>query len=370
MFPGFRPENAVDASRNSVAAYIDVEGDMTGWLRLGAAARAEHYSDFGGTIDGKLTARVQPDPRFVVRGSVSTGFRAPSLAQSFFSSTATNFLNLGQGLVPVDSLTLPVGSPAAKALGAAPLAPENSRNASAGVAITPVPDLEVAVDYYHIAIDDRIVLSGNFTAPPVAALLAPFGANSARFFTNAIDTRTNGVDVTASYHVALDAAGDLRLRAGYNNTSTKIVGTIATPPELAAYASVLFDRIEQRRIECGQPKDNLRLGGDWRRQGIRRRPQRLPLRRVLQLHAEPGRRPDLRREMADRRRRVVPDRRLHGGGRRAEPVRRVPGSQLDRQLVQRHPDVSQPVALRDERAIGVRAARVDVLRPVGGETHR
>ena len=268
VFPGFRPENAVDASRNSAAAYIDVEGDMTGWLRLGAAARTERYSDFGGTIDGKLTARVQPDPRFVVRGSVSTGFRAPSLAQSFFSSTATNFLNLGQGLVPVDSLTLPVDSPAAKALGAAPLKPEKSRNASAGVVITPVPDLEVAVDSYHIAIDDRIVLSGNFTAPPIAALLAPFGANSARFFTNAIDTRTNGVDLTASYHVALDAAGDLRLRAGYNNTSTKIAGTIATPPELAAYASVLFDRIEQRRIECGQPKDNLRLGGDWRRQGF------------------------------------------------------------------------------------------------------
>jgi len=95
-------------------------------------------------------------------------------------------------------------------------------------------------------------------------LLAPFGANSARFFTNAIDTRTNGVDVTANYHIALDTAGDVRLRAGYNNTRTKVVGSIATPPQLAGFESVLFDRIEQRRIECGQPKDSLRLGGDWR----------------------------------------------------------------------------------------------------------
>ena len=110
VFPGFRPSNEVDESRNSVAGYVDVEGDVIGWLRLGVAGRAEHYSDFGSTVDGKLTARVQPDPRFVVRGSISTGFRAPSLGQSFFSSTATNFLNLGQGLVPVESLTLPVDS--------------------------------------------------------------------------------------------------------------------------------------------------------------------------------------------------------------------------------------------------------------------
>jgi len=196
---------------------------------------------------------------------VSTGFRAPSLAQSFFSSTATNFVNLGQGLVPVESLTLPVDSAAAKALGAVPLEPEQSINASAGVVATPLEALTLAVDYYHVAIDQRIVLSGNFTAPPIAALLAPFGANSARFFTNAIDTRTEGIDVAAAYHVTMDTAGTLFLRAGYNNTRTRVVGAVTTPPQLAAYASVLFDRIEQRRLECGQPRDSLRLGGDWRR---------------------------------------------------------------------------------------------------------
>ena len=265
VFPGFRPTNEVDESRGSVAGYVDVEGTVTRWLRVGGAGRAEHYTDFGGTLDGKLTARVAPLRGVILRGSISTGFRAPSLGQSFFSSTATNFLNLGQGLVPVESLTLPVASAAARALGASALKPETSRNAGAGVVITPARDLDLAVDYYRITIDDRIVLSGNFTAPPIAALLAPFGANGARFFTNAIDTRTNGVDATASYRVRLADAGDLRLRAAYNNTRTRVTGPIATPPQLAAFSAVLFDHIEQNRLECGQPRDNLRLGGNWQR---------------------------------------------------------------------------------------------------------
>jgi iron complex outermembrane recepter protein len=265
VFPGFRPANEVNASRNGVAGYVDVEGDVLRWLRIGLAGRTEHYSDFGNTVDGKLTARVQPDRRFIVRGALSTGFRAPSLGQSFFSSTATNFINVaGQGLVPFESLTLPVSSPAAQVLGAQALKPENSTHASGGLVLNPVPGIEFTVDYYHIAIDDRIVLSGNFTGAQITALLAPFGANSARFFTNALDTRTNGVDLTAAYRYAFVSAGDLRLHASYNNTRTKIVGSIATPPQLAGFDQVLFDRIERRRLECGQPRDSVRTNADWR----------------------------------------------------------------------------------------------------------
>ena len=268
VFPGFRPSNAVNKYRSSSGAYADLEGDVTRRIRIGLAVRAEHYWDnAGGTVDGKGTYRVQIAQWLAARASLSTGFRAPSLGQSYFSSTATNFLNLGQGLVPVESLTLPVDSPAAIALGASPLKPERSRNAGAGFVIGPVKDLDLTVDYYHIAIDRRIVLSGNFTAAPIAALLAPFGANSARFFTNAIDTRTNGVDATASYRVRV-GEGDVLLRAGYNNTRTRIDGPIVTPPQLAAYASVLFDHIEQNRLQCGQPHDNLRLGGTWHRRAL------------------------------------------------------------------------------------------------------
>ena len=264
VFPGFRPSNEVNESRSSSAAYLDVEGDLTRRLRIGAAVRAEHYWDnAGGTIDGKGTGRFRLTGSLSVRGSIGSGFRAPSLGQSYFSSTATNFLNLGQGLQPVESLTLPVNSPAAIVLGASPLKPERSRNATAGLVITPARDLDVSVDYYHIAIDDRIVLSGNLTAPPIVELLKPFGANSARFFTNAINTRTEGVDVLASYRMEL--AGNLHLHAAYNNTRTRIHGPITTPPQLAAFASVIFDHIEQNRLQCGQPHDSLRLGGAWRR---------------------------------------------------------------------------------------------------------
>jgi iron complex outermembrane receptor protein len=266
VFPGFRPTNEVKESRDNAAGYVDVEGDVVKWLRVGLAGRTEHYTDFGDTLDGKLTLRAQANPSFVVRGGVSTGFRAPSLGQSFFSSTATNFLNVpGQGLVPFESLTLPVTSPAAQVLGAQALKPEKSRHVTAGAVWSPIATFDVTADYYHIAIDHRIVLSGNFTGPQITALLAPFGSNSARFFTNAIDTRTKGVDVTANYHVAFDAAGTLRLRAGYNNTRSEIVGAVTTPAQLAGFDQVLFDRIERRRIECGQPRDSLKLGAGWRK---------------------------------------------------------------------------------------------------------
>ncbi len=266
VFPGFRPANAVDESRTSVAAYADLEGDPASWLRVGLAGRFENFSDFGETFDVKLSLRVEPDPKFVLRGAVSTGFRAPSLGQSFFSSTATNFLNVpGQGLVPFESLTLPVNSPAARVLGAQDLKPENSVHYSGGFVLSPTGDFDVTLDYYHIEIDDRVVLSGNFTGARITTLLAPFGANSARFFTNAIDTRTNGADVTANWRLDLGAAGALRLQAGYNNTKTKIAGTVATPAQLAGFEQVLFDRIERRRIECGQPHDSARLSGDWKR---------------------------------------------------------------------------------------------------------
>ena len=330
VFPGFRPSNEVDESRHSVAGYVDVEGDLVSWLRVGVAARTEDYSDFGGTLDGKLTLRVQPDRRFVVRGSVSTGFRAPSLGQSFFSSTATNFLNLGQGLVPVESLTLPVASAPAQVLGAQPLKPENSLNVGAGVVVTPISPLSIAVDAYRITIDDRIVLSGNFTAPPIAVLLAPFGANSARFFTNAIDTRTNGIDVTASYRLAFGSAGNLELRAGYNNTLTEVVGEVATPPQLSDVfvRPIRPDRAAAHRVRSAARQCPSRWRLAARQAGPLR--QRREVRRVLQLHAEPGGRPGIPGEVAHRRRGIVPPLRLPPGSWRSESVQRLSGPQLHR----------------------------------------
>ena len=256
----------MNESRGSVAGYVDVEGDR---VPMAADRRGRPRGALQRTSAERSTAsdraRRASSRGLIVRGSFSTGFRAPSLGQSFFSSTATNFLNLGQGLVPVESLTLPVGSAAARALGASPLKPETRSNASGGVVLTPAKDLELAVDYYRITIDDRIVLSGNFTAPPIAALLAPFGANSARFFTNAIDTRTNGVDATR--HIASAwrrgrPSPPRRLQQQPHTRSRADRDPAATRRVLERCCSITSSR---GGSNAASRRDNLRLGGNWQR---------------------------------------------------------------------------------------------------------
>jgi len=268
VFPGFRPSNEVDTSRNNVAFYADLEGDVTNRLRLQAAGRFEHYSDFGSNLDGQVTLRIKAHERLVLRGSASTGFRAPSLAQSNFSAVSTNFLSLpGQGTVPVEVGTFAVASPVARALGATDLKPEDSVQLTAGFAFTPTQSFDFSADYYNIKIDDRIVFSGNFTGGAITTLLQPLGATGARFFTNAINTRTTGVDFVAKYTATLSDS-TLRMFAGYNYNRTRIVGDVATPPQLAGLGNVLYDRVERGRTECGQPRNQARVIGDWTKDRI------------------------------------------------------------------------------------------------------
>lgn len=191
VFPGFRSSDAKDVSRSNVAGYVDVEITPIAPLLVEFAARAENYTDFGSTLDGKLAARYELTKGAAVRGAIGTGFRAPSLAQSFFSSTATNFI----GGVPFDIRTFPAGSREAAVLGARPLQPEESVNYSAGIALDPTRALSLTVDVYRIDIDGRIVFSENFTGTRIQTLFqnAGFtGVTGGRFFTNAIDTRTQG----------------------------------------------------------------------------------------------------------------------------------------------------------------------------------
>jgi iron complex outermembrane receptor protein len=264
VFPGFRPSNAVDKSRSNVALYGDLEGDVATKVRMGVAGRFENYSDFGSTFDGKLTVRVQASDKFVLRGAASTGFRAPSLAQSNFSAVSTNFINIpGQGTVPVEVGTFAVASPVARALGSQDLKAEDTLHFTGGIAITPNKSLDLTADYYNVKIDDRIVLSGNFTGGAITAILAPFNATGARFFTNAINTRTSGVDLTANYRKTTTSGNAFRLFAGYNFNQTKIEGEVATPSQLAGLGNVLFDRVERGRLECGQPKHQARFISDF-----------------------------------------------------------------------------------------------------------
>jgi iron complex outermembrane receptor protein len=262
VFAGFQPSDADSHSRTNVAGYVDLESNVLSNLLIGLAGRTEHYSDFGSTTTGKASARFEFFPGYALRGAIQTGFRAPSLSQEFFSSTATNFLNFGAGLVPVEVRTLPASGDVAKALGAEPLKAEKSVNASVGLAIAPLKNLSLSADYYRITIDDRIVLSGNFTGVAMTNFLASRGfpgVGSARFFTNAIDTRTGGVDVIGRYAIDFGNIGVTRFTGGYNKTRSRVTRVSSTPAPLATQQAVLFDRIERGRIEFGQPHTTVHL---------------------------------------------------------------------------------------------------------------
>ncbi len=265
VFPGFKPENEVDASRNSFAFYADVEASLIHNVLVGMAGRFENYDDFGSTLDGKLALRWQPAEPLVFRGAASTGFRAPSLGQIYFNATSTNFLtNPATGLVePFEIGTFRVESTVAQTLGASPLQPEESVHFSGGVAVDPLPNLNLTVDYYRININDRIVFSENFTGGAFTTLLAPFGVNGARFFTNAIDTRTQGADFTANFRLNVGEANTLKFSAGFNVTDTKITGKVPNPKQLTGFEAILFGDLEKIRLEEAQPKNNLKFTANY-----------------------------------------------------------------------------------------------------------
>jgi iron complex outermembrane recepter protein len=291
VFPGFRPADVVDASRNSVAGYVDLENRLSGRLLLNVAGRVEHFSDFGSTADGKVAARLVVAEGIAIRGAAGTGFRAPSLAQSYFSATSTNFIVVNGVNTPFDIRTFPVNTQEAQILGAQALRAEESVNLSGGISIDVIPGLVLTADYYAVNIDDRIVLSGNFTQPAVRQLFEQRGlrgVGGGRFFTNAIDTETRGFDIVVNYGVLLGEAGMLRAIAGYNQSKTEVTRIARTPPELQQFQSTLFDRIEQGRIEAGQPKNNINLTLNYTlgRLGVNLHNQRFG--EVTQFNADPA----------------------------------------------------------------------------------
>ncbi|MFN3944833.1 MAG: TonB-dependent receptor plug domain-containing protein [Allosphingosinicella sp.] len=259
VFPGFRPANEVDASRRSYSAYAELDADFTEWFTMQVAGRYEDYSDFGDALNGKVAARLAPVQWGSLRGSVSTGFRAPSLQQQFFATSSTNNVN---GVL-VEIGTFPVASPVARALGSQPLRPEKSLNFGAGLTLTPGGGFNLTVDYYNVKIDDRIVVTENLQGAAVVALLQQAGFNnitSARFFINGIDTRTTGLDIVGTYRIPDMGMGSLMLTAGYNRNRTRITDRAVLPtlPGLT-----LFGRQESLRIEQGQPRSKINLGVDW-----------------------------------------------------------------------------------------------------------
>lgn len=263
VYPGYKPSDSGHYDRNSYSLYADAEADITEKFSGGIAARYEHYSDFGNTTSGKLSARYAFTDRFALRGTASTGFRAPSLQQQFFQSTATNFI----GGVPFDVRTFAVTDPVAIALGAEPLKAEKSRNYSLGLVMQPVDELYVTVDAYQIDVDDRIMLSENLVGGAVSAFLQQrgiFGVTGGRYFTNAVDTRTRGVDVVGTYRWKFDNSR-LDLTASYNHNKTTIERIAPNPPQLTSGGLNLnrIGRVEQGHITIGSPREKFALSGLW-----------------------------------------------------------------------------------------------------------
>lgn len=275
VFPGFRPDNEVDENRTNIAGYADFESYLSGQsgsgLLVGAAVRGEQYSDFGATVTGKATARYDLMKQVAVRAAGSTGFRAPSLQQLYFNNISTQFKvdaddidNDGntEELVALEVGTFRNDSDAARALGIPELKEEIAFNVSGGFVLKPVEKMWFTVDGFLIQIDDRIVLSGSFSADKVAGLAAA-GASSAQVFTNVAQTRTQGVDIATGYLLAFDNESLLNLRAAITWADTEVIGDVDAPEILIGLEDTLFPSQERSMIEEWQPNTRINLSADY-----------------------------------------------------------------------------------------------------------
>jgi len=262
---GLKPEETVDVDRDAVGVYVDLESDITDRFQAGIAARFEDYSDFGNSVDGKVSARYELSDSFAVRSTIGTGFRAPSLTQAYFRGSTTSF---GEGGQLENVLNLPTDDPIALLLGASDLDAEESVSYNLGFVFTPASNFRLTVDFYRVDIDDRITLSERIGGQEVTDFiedqLGIAGVLGVRYFTNAIDTQTDGFDIVADYTLDL-GPGSLLLSAAYNQSNTEVRRVDPNPAALDALGvdNVLFGVEERNTIETASPDDKLILTAHW-----------------------------------------------------------------------------------------------------------
>ncbi len=272
VFFGRTPENEVDRFRNSFAGYVGLESQITDKWLLDLSGRFETFSDFGSTFNGKIATRIEIVPEFALRGALSTGFRAPSLHQIWFSDVSIQFVTDPETneLAAARVLTARNQDPVTKAFGIPDLKEETSINVSGGFVWRPIQDLSITTDVYFIAIDDRIVLTSRFSTSDseigdiIGDILEPFeraGVSQAQFFSNIVDTETFGIDIVATYAAQL-GGGVLSLTGAASFTDTDVTA-VNIPPEVAdvftggdldAVRDVLFSREERNRLEDALPR--------------------------------------------------------------------------------------------------------------------
>ncbi|MGK5081416.1 TonB-dependent receptor plug domain-containing protein [Janthinobacterium sp. HLX7-2] len=265
-FAGFRPANAGSHSRHNESIYVNLEAEVTKKLSGGVALRHERYSDFGSTTSAKGSARYAFNDAFSLRGTVSSGFRAPSLAQQYYTITTTNFQVINGVNTATETGTFAVNTPQARALGAQDLKPEKARNYSLGLQFQPNRNFTTTVDAYRIDIDNRILFSANLALnDALKAQLAAQGTavGAVRYFTNAVDTRTQGVDIVSTYRIDLQDKYRLDFTVAYNHNKSSVEKIAANPAVLTANNLLLIDRQTINRTTVGSPKDKFSLAADY-----------------------------------------------------------------------------------------------------------
>ena len=271
VFPGFvDTSRSGDKTRNVQAVYVDVEQDFSKNFLVTGALRYEHFSDFGSTFNYKFSSRYNFGDRFSLRGSVSSGFRAPSLQQKYYAKTNTLFISQGGSLVPVQAGTFTNDSRLAELLGIPKLTEEKSHNYSVGFTAKPFTGFEVTVDAYQINIKNRIIYTNNFngaTSAQIKVILDAAGAQTAAFFTNAIDTKAKGLEAVFSYAKTFKKKQSLRTTLAMTFIDNEVVKDANGKPIVHASDILLnggqignyFNREDQSRVEVANPKNKISL---------------------------------------------------------------------------------------------------------------
>ena len=261
-YPGYQPSDAVNAHRTNVGGYIDLSLDVTKQWLVDVAARFENYSDFGFVNTYKFATRYKVASNFNIRGSVSTGFRAPSLQQLNFSNTNTNIV---AGQLVYAKLS-PNYGPITKAAGIPPLTQEKSVNGSLGFAWKPVSNLTITVDGYWVKVKNRIVITGNFdgSIPAIAPYLIQYNVSSVNFFANAVSTTNKGIDLVFDYGLKFGSSSLKILLAG--NVQGITIDKINIPDALdKTYANrqAFFSTREEAFLKASAPNAKISLALEY-----------------------------------------------------------------------------------------------------------
>jgi len=262
VFPGFSPENTVDESRTVYSLYLDAEWEVSYDFLLTGALRYDDFEDFGDTLNLKFSSRYNVNDDLIIRGAISSGFRSPSMQQQYFNNTSTQFIDehaVKVGTFRNDSqLAVDVGIPA--------LQEEESVNYSVGLTFNPAENITFTLDYYNIAIDNRIVISDKILSGTGSeifdAAVAANDVTGAQFFINGANTKTQGVDIVTTYNTIL-AEGDLHLALAFNTTRTEVTGRFSPGGLQGIRPEDVFGAQGVSIIEEWQPKDRINLSANY-----------------------------------------------------------------------------------------------------------